>query len=393
MMNILIVTNYPFPHGLAQTNRVIAMAKGLLHAGADVNVVVSKATELGKVKNTEARGCYQGIKFTYATGTPIRPNGKVGRAMLYYKGIMGMLRLIVKENKAQKIDMLFMGVHSNFLTYIVFLLSRFLAIKYIQERSEYPFLSYSEKIMGRFRLGVYLRFICTRFDGFIVISKALETYFKPYLKKDAKMHLMPILVELERFNKTVAPSRNVITYCGSMQGIKDGVLILIEAFSKIAARFPETQLQLIGSTDFKEFTLMQERITELNLTPRIEFTGLVEREEMPRLLQESRILALARPPGKQAEGGFPTKLGEYLATARLSVVTGVGDIPEYLVHGTNALLAEPGSIPDFAKQLEYGLLHEDEQKTIGREGRRLAENVFNYTIQGEKLVQWLNTLR
>lgn len=238
---------------------------------------------------------------------------------------------------------------------------------------------------------IYLRFICTRFDGFIVISRALENYFRPFMKKDTKKHLMPILVETERFSQTDTPSKNVISYCGSMQGTKDGVPLLIDAFSKIASQFPETNLQLIGPTNFEGFSQLQEHINELNLTNRIVFTGRVKRDEMPGLLQESRILALARSPSKQNEGNFPTKLGEYLATGRLSVVTSVGDIPDYLEHGKNALLADPGSVKDFAKQLEYGLADEKERKSIGREGRLLAENVFNNKVQGEKLLNWLNT--
>ena len=390
-MRILIITNYPFPFGMAQTNRIIAMAKGLIHAGADVELVVSKATELGKPKNTAASGNYQGIKFTYATGTPIRPHGIARRAFLFYKGILGTMRFIIKENKKQKIDVLFMGVYSNLITYMVFLLTRLLSIKYIQERSEYPFLSYSGSIAGRLKLRFYLRFICARFDGFLVISSALENYFRPFMKKDAKKHLMPILVETERFSQTDSHSRNVISYCGSMQGTKDGVPLLIDAFSKIASQFPETDLQLIGPTNFEGFSHLQAQINDLGLTNRIVFTGRVERDEMPGLLQESRILALARPPSKQAEGGFPTKLGEYLATGRLSVVTSVGDIPDYLVHTKNALLAEPGNVEDFAKQLEYGLGNENVRTTIGREGRMLAENVFNYKVQGDKLFNWLKT--
>jgi len=390
-MRILIITNYSFPYGLAQTNRIIAMAKGLIHAGADVELVVSKATELGKPRNTEANGNYQGIKFTYATGTPIRPPGMARRAFLYYKGILGTVRFIIKENKKQKIDGLFMGVYSNFITYIVFLLTRLLSIKYIQERSEYPFLSYAGNIIGKAKLRCYLRFICARFDGFLVISSALENYFRPFMKGNTKTHLIPILVETERFIQADSPSRNVISYCGSMQGTKDGVPVLIDAFSRIASKFPETNLQLIGPIGFKGFSHLQAQIDDLSLTNRIVFTGRVERDEMPGLLQDSRILALARPPSKQSEGGFPTKLGEYLATGRLSVVTGVGDIPDYLVHGKNALLAEPGNVEDFAKQLEYGLVHESERRIMGKEGRMLAESVFSYKVQGVKLFNWLKT--
>jgi len=211
------------------------------------------------------------------------------------------------------------------------------------------------------------------------------------MKKDTKMHLMPILVETERFSQPDTPSRNVISYCGSMQGTKDGVPLLIDAFSKIASKFPETNLQLIGPTNFEGFSHLQKQINELSLANRIVFTGRVERDKMPGLLRESRILALARSSSKQAEGNFPTKLGEYLATGRLSVVTSVGAIPEFLVHEKNALLADPGDIEDFAKQLEYGMGNENVRTTIGREGRMLAENVFNYKVQGDKLFNWLKT--
>ncbi len=42
-MRVLFITNYAFPFGMAQTNRLIAMSKGLLHAGAKVQIIVSKA--------------------------------------------------------------------------------------------------------------------------------------------------------------------------------------------------------------------------------------------------------------------------------------------------------------------------------------------------------------
>ncbi len=78
-----MVTNYPFPYCMAQTNRIIAMAKGLIHAGAEVDLVVTKATEWGMPKNLEATGIYQGITYTYATGTPIRPKNTIRRAFMF----------------------------------------------------------------------------------------------------------------------------------------------------------------------------------------------------------------------------------------------------------------------------------------------------------------------
>lgn len=388
-MKILIITSYPFPYGMAQTNRLIAMARGLTHAGADVEVVVSKATEWDTVRNQMARGDYQGVKFTYTTGTTVRPPHPVKRAILYYRGLAGVFGHIVRSHGTQKVDAVFMGVYSNTVTFLVWLLARLLGIRYIHERSEYPFLSYQDNPAGRLKLAIYLKFICARFDGFVVISRALQDYFRPYLKRNTRTFLLPVLVESERFSTQHVPVKEVISYCGSMEGTKDGVPLLVEAFAQIAHRFPEIKLRLIGDTGFDGFLLLKEKITTLGVGERVEFTGRVERDEMPSLLQQSRVLALARPFSKQAEGGFPTKLGEYLASGRPVVVTAVGDIPYYLVHREHALLAEPGDVDDFAGKLSEALTDKNTSETIAEKGRKLAEEVFDYRVQGKSLFDWL----
>jgi glycosyltransferase involved in cell wall biosynthesis len=390
-MKVLILTTYPFPYGMAQSNRLIAMARGLHSAGAEVRVIVSKATERDPVKNKEAEGSYQHIPFRYSTGNTIRPSGTLRRIAMYYRGKLGMFREIYRENRKQKVDALFLGVYDNLSSLAVSLLARLLKIKLIQERSEYPFLSYSG-IIGKFRLAVYLRLVCRLFDGFVVISRALQGYFRPRLRKKTPLLLLPVLVETERFINGPLPETNTISYCGAMQGSKDGVPILIEAFSYLVPEYPDARLRLIGSTRFRGFEEMEKRIAELKLGDRIEFTGEVSRDEMPLLFEQSRILALARPAGKQAEGGFPTKLGEYLAAGRLVVITRVGDIPDYLVDGQNALLAEPGSVTSFAEKLAEGLADPGVAERLAAEGRHLAENTFSYRVQGERLYHWIQKL-
>ncbi len=192
---------------------------------------------------------------------------------------------------------------------------------------------------------------------------------------------MPILVETDRFSQADSPSKNVISYCGSMQGTKDGVPILIEAFSEIASQFPETNLQLIGPTDFEGFGHLQEQIDELDLTDRIVFTGRVERDEMPGLLRESRILALARPPSmNRLKVAFLPNWVNTCPPVVLSVVTSVGDIPEYLVHGKHALLAEPGRCGGFCKTAEIWPGQRKRAKNYWRCGKYAGRECFQ--LQG-----------
>ncbi len=122
---------------------------------------------------------------------------------------------------------------------------------------------------------------------------------------------------------------------------------------------------------------------------RIIFTGRIDKDQVPHYLMNAKILALARPDSIQAQGGFPTKLGEYLATGRPVVVTRTGEIPLYLHHGQNALLCEPGNVDDFANKLRWALENYDHACRIGANGRIIAETVFNSRIQAKKLSTFL----
>jgi len=250
---------------------------------------------------------------------------------------------------------------------------------------------YSNSVFGKLKLKIYLKLVCRLFDGFIVITNALKKYFETNVSTSKKIYILPILVEPERFSIQRNTSIEYIAYCGSMQGEKDGVSILIESFAKIANDFPKLELHLIGETKFNGIELLRNKITELKISQKVKFTGRVERDDLPSHLCNAKILALARPANKQAEGGFPTKLGEYLATGIAVVVTGVGEIPEYLIHNENAYMAIPNNVDDFAEKLKMALLNDDLSERIGRKGKELANTTFNYKEQGEKLVNWLNS--
>ena len=107
---------------------------------------------------------------------------------------------------------------------------------------------------------------------------------------------------------------------------------------------------------------------------------------MPQLLKNARVLALARPNNLQAQFGFPTKLGEYLLTGNIVVVTSVGDIPLYLKDRENALLAEPSNIEHFAEKMDWALSHPQECELLGARGKEVAIKHFNAFNETQKLM-------
>ena len=200
-----------------------------------------------------------------------------------------------------------------------------------------------------------------------------------------------MIVDSSRFeivkNKST-DSLKKITYCGSIEGDKDGIPVLIESFSLIAKEFPLARLQLITASRNpiirqSMFILAQ----KYGIADSFSIRGPLDRNQIPRVLCDSDILALSRPDNAQAEGGFPTKLGEYLATGNPVVITNVGEINLFLNDGLNAFIAEPNSAVKFADKLREALLSEKADQ-IGIEGRKLVYNEFNYLEQAKILVEF-----
>jgi glycosyltransferase involved in cell wall biosynthesis len=130
-------------------------------------------------------------------------------------------------------------------------------------------------------------------------------------------------------------------------------------------------------------------IKTYNLENKVFWKGEFLRDQIPAILKNATLLSLPRPDSKQAQGGFPTKLGEYLATGNPVCATRVGEIPDYLTDNESVFFAEPGSVESFAEAMQRALKNSDEARRIGKNGREVAEKHFNKDIQSKKLYNFL----
>ena len=121
--------------------------------------------------------------------------------------------------------------------------------------------------------------------------------------------------------------------------------------------------------------------------------GEFSRDAIPAIIKNASVLALPRPDSKQAQGGFPTKLGEYLATGNPVCATKVGEIPDYLVDGESVFFAEPGSVNSFAEAMRKALSNAAEAEQIGKKGLEVAQKHFNKDIQSKLLYHFLSQIQ
>lgn len=230
---------------------------------------------------------------------------------------------------------------------------------------------------------------CRKVDGLFVISTALKDYFKGIGVSEEKITIVNMTVDPTRFDSIQKEdgAGRYIAYCGAASNNKDGVNRLIEAFWYVAQKHEDVKLYIIGkapsvSDDEGNIQLVE----RLRLKDRVVFTGVVSADDMPRILTNATVLALARPDNLQAKNGFPTKLGEYLLTGNPVVVTKVGDIPLFLKDGENALIAEADNVKEFADKLLWALEHPDIASSIGRRGREVALKNFNSVHETQKII-------
>jgi len=387
-MKIYVISAGSVCSAAASTNRMLSLAKGLAEAGHAV--IIYCLAPVGSLNREKISGEIDGIPYTHlGRKTSCCASSLPVKVLHFINSTLAGLRVIKEKERPDAILLLSV----RFLHLITYLYTaRKLSVPVFHERNEYPHRDL-RTFLDRVCLKLYLRYIIPRFTGLALMTRALVKYFSENCLRCPPVLHLPMTVELSRF-LAVAPSPitgRYIAHCGSSFGDKDGVPILVESFARISPEFPKVKLVLIGSdADQNTMECLQQQIQKCGIQERIILTGLVERERMPAWLCNAELLTLARPANLQAAGGFPTKLGEYLSSARPVVVTKVGEIPDYLQDGVNAWLAEPGSVDSFANKLHEVLsLDATNRNAVALKGRTVAQTVFNYSVQGQKFSQFI----
>lgn len=386
-MRVMFILDYSFPSSNAPSNRIEALCKGFLRQGHLVDVLSLRGTWLTKNNRvTDER-----IK-VYFSGSKYRSEIFIKRNLNKFIGVVRSFVIILKENKKIKISAVFIPANQNILSGLILVFLKILKIKVLQERSEYPEI-YKRTLYEKIGYYFYTRILIKFLDGMIVMTNNLKNYYSKILSSRSLITIIPMSVDADRFETGCEILKeNCITYCGNLNNNKDGVDILIRAFSEIAVNHKEWNLLLIGGAAEDELTNLKNLCKEMNIEDKVIFEGEKESNEIPYYLNRSKILALARPSSLQAHGGFPTKLGEYLATKNPVVVTNVGEIGYYLVDGESAFISEPDSVKLFSIKLDECISNYDRSKNIGLNGYQVALSNFDFKAQAKSLNDFLVNL-
>jgi glycosyltransferase involved in cell wall biosynthesis len=387
-----------FPNGPASTSRTLLYARGLQNAGGRVFVLCPGPTEYPAigVLNRDVKGNRDGVEFEYTSGTTIRGRHFLHQNWLVLKGLCIAAQRCLSLNRAHGVDALILYSDRGALILLYWLVAKLCNAQYIYERCEQPFYQAEHSRFWTLASLLYTHTLFRLFDGAFVISDHLWAYMLRRMRPGASLLKVPILVDVQQFS-SLQPAYpafgRYLAYCGSLLEQKDGVRSLMQAFASISDAFPDLTLVLIGdSIKASQIPTYRLYAEHLAISEKVVFTGMVARSDLPAYLANASILVLARPTSRQADAGFPTKLGEYLATGKPVLVTKTGEIASYLVDGLNVFFAPPDDVAAFAERLRHILLNPEESAAVGLRGQKAAFQYFDYRENGRHMKAFLDQL-
>ena len=391
-MNITIILNEAYPHGMAATNRIHLYAKRFTERGHNVEVIVPRPTERHKTKalNFEKKGEYDGIKFRYPVN-PIRSQSFIKRRFNDFLSFFNTLGYVATKKRNTDILLIVDNRWYMIVTYKIFsLIDR---CKFVLEISEFPFVfAIKRSFFRKIYIHLYIKYIYKLFDGLIVISDSLYEYFEEKIHSKAKHIIVPIITNTNNFKHTPNNSGEIV-YTGALNQFKDGIMDLLQGYTIFTKKNPGKKLVLMGDLNVspnKDDVI--EFIDKNQMQDNIEITGYVDRPVMIERMTNAAVLALAKPNNQQSEHCFPTKIAEYLSTGKPVLTTSTGSIPQYLTDRKNSFLTEPNDPDHLAQTLSDIFADYGKAEIVGQNGRRLAQNEFDYTTQVDRIITFFDEL-
>jgi glycosyltransferase involved in cell wall biosynthesis len=214
-------------------------------------------------------------------------------------------------------------------------------------------------------------------------SLASSLLYREYTEE--KVRVVYNFVDLTKFDRsTVEPCLRkelklpkdalVIGYIGRILP-KKGIDVLLHAFSRIHAKYPNAHLAVIGENDgglHNDLRSEYENLTvALGTSDRTHFVGF--RENIPPYVADFDVLTL---PSVEPES-FGRVLIEAMAMGVPSVVSALGGATEVVRSGLNGLWCIPGDPTDLAQAIDELLSDSELRERLGRFGTTYVQDNFS----------------
>jgi glycosyltransferase involved in cell wall biosynthesis len=210
----------------------------------------------------------------------------------------------------------------------------------------------------------------------------LRTWYWPLLGKFRQIYHSKI--QNTKSVAAIGPREKTILCVGTI-GFRKGQTVLVEAFEKIAARYPDWNLVLAGRGAEPSLMAEIEMIRKRSrLEERIRHVEDLSDEAIAERMRASEIFAMP-----SLLEGLGLSLQEALFHGCACIASDVGGIPELIDNGGNGLLVSPGNADELAAALDRLIGNEPLRRRLSA---RASSSILEKGMTAEGMARQYSTL-
>jgi len=237
----------------------------------------------------------------------------------------------------------------------------------------------------------YINSVVCCADGLWTVSEYLASFWIAQGMPPERVMTWPPLVRSTSFREAgPAPRAHAAVYVGNLMHRE--IDYLLDIAHEVRSKLEGFSLRIYGDAPRARREELTALLGTRGLGDVVRIEHPVTPVEVPAVLASADVLLLPRSSGEFSTAGFPNKLGEYLASGRPVVVTGVGDIPHYLRDGETALIVDPDDCSAFADAVLRVLSDQDLADRIGAAGERFAAHKVRADRVASRVISFVEEL-
>lgn len=225
--------------------------------------------------------------------------------------------------------------------------------------------------------------VANRATGLMAVSQRMEADMRSLFPQATifthhnGVELIPVEIENTPCSAEIADK--IVILCCAIFAERKGIPLLIEAYAKIAARYPQAILRIIG--DGPEADRVRDTVTKLNLQDRVQLLG---KQNHDRVLQEMVWADCFALVGWDEP--FATVYLEAMAAGKPIICCNDGGINDVIQDEIHGLTVSPKDLEATAKALERMLANPEQRQQMGKEAKNLIERSLTWDVKARELI-------
>lgn len=212
---------------------------------------------------------------------------------------------------------------------------------------------------------IYEGLVLKKADRVAVTTNVLgEKLYSKYGIDQSKIIHLPNGVDTTTYEPMPIEREQTIVYTGNVGHAQDleACILAMDILEE-----SEATLKIVGDGDIKK--ALEDLVRDKDLGDSVEFTGLLPRNEIPPILNKSRIGLAPLKKSETLEYAVPTKVYEYMAMELPVVATGVGELEHLLEDSEGGVLVD-NDPQELAGTFEILLNNDEKHRALGTAGRQ-----------------------